>query len=669
MPEITNNPYYQSVVQDFLNAEKRKAELEKDFTADMSDEYAEIKKTIISKAVELIKLGCEFEEDASTIGLIINDDIYEFSKEVIRQYMGDYYDVIFKKEQKISYSDSDTSTSYDRNIDMYSNQMNQMPPYNPWQPYMPMYGMPTYPNMNGMNPPAPYMTPNNRNSQYMEYTQKPKPEEEGSAGILREIANIQKKVILLEEEKDGAKNNASQYKGKYEALQHDYDNKIASYNAILEEKSQLVQLNDENAKVIENINSTINDLQLSLSTANEDLQQKDNVISELQEKKAKLEEEYSRFVNESQRTHDDDVRKSATLEEQIKNTTARCNDVISEKKQLEEKITKLENSIEKLKNDLNDEKLNHTKELTGITESNKKALDQAVKKAHDEDNKKHSEEMSALKKAHDGEIKALNTKVSELEGVIKSSEGKPGELDECKLKLSSLTVENEALKKENSSLKDKCASLEASLNKKLQEIKNLEETLKHSESLAYNDNKTNFKNINAFNNEFDKFSKDGLIVSLIGIKGMKEINTTYGREKGDIVISLVAEQLEASFPNAAKYRIMGDQFVIVNKNSTLNSVQGSLSDVERALLLQDIGIAYGTVLGTNCKDHHEILKVAEANMNKMKNSAVDSNSSGMYDALLQTVSPMELKDTTSDNNSPQEINMDEAIMDFMNSMD
>ena len=97
----------------------------------------------------------------------------------------------------------------------------------------------------------------------------------------------------------------------------------------------------------------------------------------------------------------------------------------------------------------------------------------------------------------------------------------------------------------------------------------------HYEKMAYHDELTGFYNRSAYADHTGMgFSPEGHIIVMCDLNNLKKCNDTHGHEQGDLYIKSSAELLEKIFGKYGKcYRMGGDEFTIVLKNLSLESVR------------------------------------------------------------------------------------------------
>ncbi|MGL4848452.1 MAG: diguanylate cyclase [Clostridium sp.] len=180
------------------------------------------------------------------------------------------------------------------------------------------------------------------------------------------------------------------------------------------------------------------------------------------------------------------------------------------------------------------------------------------------------------------------------------------------------------------------------------EIKNKEKEL---EVLSYTDKLTNLYNRNKYIKDVGRISKKeviGLGVIICDIDGLKFINDSLGHDYGDRVIRRFAKILrENTRREDLKYRIGGDEFIIINKNVTkerltkiVERVKGNIKkinkDEKENFMSVSIGMAY-----SNERSIEELIKEADLNMYREK---VINNKSVANEIISGFTRALETKD-------------------------
>lgn len=102
--------------------------------------------------------------------------------------------------------------------------------------------------------------------------------------------------------------------------------------------------------------------------------------------------------------------------------------------------------------------------------------------------------------------------------------------------------------------------------------------------LAYLDLMTNLANRTAFihDQENDRNFDGSLGYIMIDANGLKQVNDTFGHEKGDEFITQIAECIRTVFErHGTCYRIGGDEFVVRIKKTTRQTIEALLDDLSK----------------------------------------------------------------------------------------
>lgn len=79
-----------------------------------------------------------------------------------------------------------------------------------------------------------------------------------------------------------------------------------------------------------------------------------------------------------------------------------------------------------------------------------------------------------------------------------------------------------------------------------------------------------------------KQETSGIGVVSIDVNGLKEINERFGQEQGDEVLVSIAKTLRRTFPHKLVYRLSGDEFAVIAKDTSLEEFEKSLCDMKEA---------------------------------------------------------------------------------------
>lgn len=121
-----------------------------------------------------------------------------------------------------------------------------------------------------------------------------------------------------------------------------------------------------------------------------------------------------------------------------------------------------------------------------------------------------------------------------------------------------------------------------------------------------------------FNEDIEYFGKcnDPVFTCLyIDVNGLHELNNLLGHQKGDDMLCAVADALREHFPNDRKYRIGGDEFVVLSRKLSKQAMELAVEIVRRELLKDNYEISVGIETGS-CGEYVE--KIVEAAENMMR---------------------------------------------------
>jgi len=604
--QTNSNPFLEAIENQFSEAMEKKSEMEKDFSPDLSDDYAANKKKIIELAIEMIKMGV-FSSDDTSVYLTVKDVTCELPKSLIKKNMDrTQYDLIFGEEIGEDEKESGESKS---GHNEHPNDAEDIYSKAPWY----FSGVPF--DGKGFMPPFPFYPP--LTSYYPEQLNM----RESPAKILQSVAELDKRIKALEEREDNSSDNN-------------------------EEISNLRNLLEKAQASIESYKKNIEELKDALVKTEGESYKKDNEINALTTK-----------LNSATSSLEDKDKKLRNSQDELERIRKNRGDIDSQVDRLKKDNSSLTEQLDSLRKTLNKERETSAQEKQNLILTRNQEIEKAVEK----DKKELNQTIENLK----NQVKELNSK---LESNSNESSDALKQIEEMKKEVTSLKVERDNYKKKIDNLESEKQKLLKDLSDDSEKYRNLKDTSKNLRKLAYTDIKTGVKNLNSFNENFPSYEKNKLILAVVGIRGIKQVNDEFGRQAGDKVIKIVAEELCNAFPKNDIYRILGDQFIICAVDMTLNSVQGQLSDVARKLVYEEIKIVYGTSVGNSCADHYEVLSTAESNMNRMKlqDDTNGGNVDNLYSTVQQATSPIEPKVTKKSDDEPQEVNIEDQIAQFLN---
>lgn len=588
------NTYLEYVKEEFLKTVKEKEELAKNYSADKEDEYQNVRSQLAYCASELIKSGIKCVNDRNaTVGIVIDGVVYDVSKDEIKDEAGEArYAILMKQSEENDVSiealfGDTTPVRKDESFDLRDLQSdlaeneNKNPITMLTEALQQMFA-----NGNNTNVPAP-----------AEIFKAPAEEKDELQSVLDDVNSVQKKIFLLNQEKDNKINEVAELKQTIEILKQElsdreeqYSQETLSYEEnifnLKESKDEVeTQLVKEMDKTQEQGNK-INSLEQKIKSLEDQVKSKTEEIASLEKTNAELQKSLSSLQSKIDHMHDEAVKKDAVTEVEVKNAKESVKTAEERARAAEEEKSKVAGECEHLR-----------KELQEMKDKQDKAIEK-------------------LKKDHSAELDKVKSAASKDSG--------------AKEELAKLRTDYDKLLSEKNTI----ASELATTNVKITELESMKNSYDNLTKLAYTDVKTELKNNNAFNADFKNTNHESVILSLIDIRNMREINAQHGKLAGDKVISTVAHAIIDYFPKDTVYRISGDEFAVINMNTTLNQVQGNLVDLYNKLLnTESIEIAHGCAVGNNFSKHRELIDAAENEVNAMKRTS----GQGIYDRFKDQV--------------------------------
>lgn len=132
---------------------------------------------------------------------------------------------------------------------------------------------------------------------------------------------------------------------------------------------------------------------------------------------------------------------------------------------------------------------------------------------------------------------------------------------------------------------------------------------------------TGLKNRNEYirrYNELKAHRPDMLGVIFIDINGLKQLNDTYGHERGDAIIRRTAERIKSHSMGHA-YRIGGDEFVLLWEKSDEKSFLSKVEELREEFRAEsEYSISMGNVWQEGDIDIEKLVKMADARMYEAK---------------------------------------------------
>ena len=609
------NSYFEYVKSEFLKAIDKKHSIEKDFNESRTSEYKDVCKELADAAAELIKGGipCINDKDLS-IGILVDEVIYNISKEDIKEVIGDarFNAVIKQAENNENEVDSNMYKRCDESFDISTIE----PPHanketDPVKAFMDMlqstFGGKAQDNVDKIVP-----------------TQIEQKDELQT--ILDDINAAQKKIFIMSQKKDDKIAEVEDLKQTVEILKLELTDREEQYAAeIAEFEKKISSVNEDKDSVECELLGKIEELDEAKAKISS-LEKSVNELSDVKSVNGNLKKEIESLNHKVERMHDEAVENSAVTKVEVSNAkdnVKKAESRLAEAEKRNEQLSKEKDSLQK-KIDLSVS--NFEKEKETLCSAHQKEIDEKVKEL----NRIHSAELAKVKE--------------------ESSKNSDAEVELAKVK-----EELEKVKVDKNFINDELGRANATIH----ELREASQEVEELRRLAYTDVKTDILNNNAFNRDFNNVDLQSVILTMIGIRNMRAINAERGRNSGDKVIKIVGHELLNAFGREQVYRVGGDQFAILSQNTNLNNVKGEMVDVYNKLITnENIVIVYGSSLGINCSKHKELIMNAEREMNIMKSNPVQSK---YEDLQAQVVSRDDEEDI--DEKNPEEI--DAAFEDFV----
>ena len=226
----TKTPYLANLINQVKFDYKRKKDMEANFQRSMVEEYDALCSKIINNTIELLKAGIEYTDDSKTIVIQLDEEtVIDVSKSEIEKRVGkDMFRRLFSSEDgNFSQSSStDYNSSQNCNDNGYADpnaqnqgQFNMNMGYGdvPAQMMNPMVMMPMFMNMMS----AMMGNPQGMNMNGFGYKDPPRIEQNDEM-----IADMQKRIFMLEKERDDVVFQSEKSKENYEKDRKRLNNKI-----------------------------------------------------------------------------------------------------------------------------------------------------------------------------------------------------------------------------------------------------------------------------------------------------------------------------------------------------------------------------------------------------------------------------------------------------------
>ena len=166
-------------------------------------------------------------------------------------------------------------------------------------------------------------------------------------------------------------------------------------------------------------------------------------------------------------------------------------------------------------------------------------------------------------------------------------------------------------------------------------VEHLKQYADDMEILAYQDALTRVKNVAAYRieqsalNETIEKGHACFAVLMLDLNYLKQINDRYGHSAGDILLMRLASVICRTFPLSAVYRIGGDEFTVVLKDTEYECREAKLTELEQRIRANNeqaqeeymrISVAWGLAEYEKDQDRsfEEVYRKADRSMYQMK---------------------------------------------------
>lgn len=152
-------------------------------------------------------------------------------------------------------------------------------------------------------------------------------------------------------------------------------------------------------------------------------------------------------------------------------------------------------------------------------------------------------------------------------------------------------------------------------------------TLDHHENyvnlinMSRMDSLTGLWNRNRYHTALEQIKKEtycSMACVYLDVNGLHEINNRLGHEAGDQMLKTVSDILKECFPRDEKYRIGGDEFVVLCQNREEEEIRGMIQVVRQKARDKGYEVAIGMGWGKQSRSITEIVNEAETVMREDK---------------------------------------------------
>lgn len=602
------SPWFKKVLSEIKDLDRRKREMEKNFSWEIKDDYNDIVRKETVEAVDLLKFGADNRIEGDSVVLTIGEDTFRIPKDILSDELGtDQYNLLVNNAEEAD----DASESSDDEDDAYQ----QTAPTN-----IPKGTQPSDIRLpDGRKVPA-SLAPMLLFTQAMEKTiaaytgggsdispgyglmaqPQIKVKSKTTGELLRNIADLQQQVLAIEDEKERVLSGGNKEleearirNKELESSQKQAEDTITMLRAQLadiekthsEESGRTAEKLKEASALIEKKDKELSDVRTMLNATQTQIRGiKQSAADEKAAAEQRALEAEARVKETLEQAERDRKKAEDEYRQKVENATKAAQNAILEQKEGEissleadyhVKLDSLKNEYDAKVKELQEKNSGNADRISSLNASID-ALSADKEKAAADAKAEYEKKIAELNQSHAKEVEKLQNEAKASADRVRADIRK-----EFEDRISEITKEKERTQSE--------------LDRAKQQQKSLQDKISDLRDDAYTDILTGLKNDRALNNDIGRFSPK--TVARVSILGMKAINESQGFDIGNTVISMIADELEGDFPGRV-YRTMGDQFVIFPKDDP-KQVEEKIKSLDEGLVEQNINIAYGIGVGKN----------------------------------------------------------------------
>lgn len=542
-----NNYYYNVMIEKFTSSFAQKRDMEHNFSPNMIEKYKALNKEIIGYAVELVKAGIDWEENGNSIVFYINNNDYRIEKSDMISAVGkECLQEVFPWVN--AYIDSELTNEFDSLMKEAEEQQGIAKISQESRELISCVI-------------SPFATLMQRLVQ-------------NSNNNLECVEKYVGQIKTLENEKDQLKTACEQLNISYTEAVSSIDQITARMNTEIQDKDREIfelrqkieELNQSHASE-EEINAYLEKIDLlnkqieALKNSYEAIvRQKTTVETELcdvkekaREDNAKMQEIIDGLKSSSAEREAQKTLEISSLKQQISELETKNGSF----QDLNEEILSLRNEREQLKAEKN--------RISGAKEDLERDKEQIKREKED------LESRNSTLENEKNDLIRKNNSLSQSINDVKTMNAKLRSDNETLTKQIQETGENDNRKdQEINEVRNELSSVRDTLTKQKEICDSLRVKCTELEKIAYEDTITNVMNANAFNRDSQSVNKDNTIILIASIGDLRSINYSFGRETGDKVIGIVADNLAQKYGRQRVYRLYGDNFVALIDRSTFS---------------------------------------------------------------------------------------------------